>query len=124
MDLRENQFEGGPRVATDHEFGSVSLDGYMAVRAKTKPIRSAEMAPPARWIFATSRAVRDRQDGGSQGVDDGIQPGLAKWADHHGRNMFGPVRGTWEGSNWRGWWGESRPFISVFVLTHLNDRIL
>jgi len=36
-----------------------------------------------------------------------------------GRNMFGPVRGDWGGSEWAGWWGEDPPFHhDVFVLTH------
>ena len=39
-----------------------------------------------------------------------------------GRNMFGPVRGAWstyEGGDWRGWWGEEPPYHApVFVLTH------
>lgn len=36
-----------------------------------------------------------------------------------GRNMFGPVRGPWGDSDWRGWWGETPPFHTpVFVLTH------
>lgn len=35
-----------------------------------------------------------------------------------GRNMFGPVRGEWEG-DWRGWWGDNPPYHApVFVLTH------
>jgi dihydrofolate reductase len=35
-----------------------------------------------------------------------------------GRNMFGPVRGEWEG-DWRGWWGDEPPYHApVFVLTH------
>jgi dihydrofolate reductase len=35
-----------------------------------------------------------------------------------GRNMFGPVRGSWTG-DWRGWWGEEPPYHApVFVLTH------
>ncbi|HEY9313697.1 dihydrofolate reductase family protein [Williamsia sp.] len=35
-----------------------------------------------------------------------------------GRNMFGPVRGTWD-RPWNGWWGEDPPFgTPVFVLTH------
>jgi dihydrofolate reductase len=35
-----------------------------------------------------------------------------------GRNMFGPVRGAWEGE-WRGWWGDEPPYHApVFVLTH------
>ncbi len=35
-----------------------------------------------------------------------------------GRNMFGPVRGEWGDSDWRGWWGEEPPYHApVFVLT-------
>lgn len=35
-----------------------------------------------------------------------------------GRNMFGPIRGAWEGE-WRGWWGDEPPcHAPVFVLTH------
>src|SRR3954462_13030000 len=35
-----------------------------------------------------------------------------------GRNMFGPIRGEWEG-DWRGWWGDEPPdHAPVFVLTH------
>jgi dihydrofolate reductase len=34
-----------------------------------------------------------------------------------GRNMFGPIRGAWEG-DWRGWWGDDPPYHTpVFVLT-------
>ena len=36
-----------------------------------------------------------------------------------GRNMFGPVRGEWGDSDWRGWWGSEPPYHApVFVLTH------
>ncbi|SEC81877.1 dihydrofolate reductase family protein [Arthrobacter woluwensis] len=37
-----------------------------------------------------------------------------------GRNMFGPVRGSWATMpDWRGWWGEEPPYHApVFVLTH------
>lgn len=36
-----------------------------------------------------------------------------------GRNMFGPVRGEWDGSDWQGWWGDEPPYhCPVFVLTH------
>jgi dihydrofolate reductase len=36
-----------------------------------------------------------------------------------GRNMFGPVRGEWGESDWRGWWGPDPPYHApVFVLTH------
>jgi len=36
-----------------------------------------------------------------------------------GRNMFGPIRGEWGDSAWRGWWGDEPPYhCPVFVLTH------
>jgi len=36
-----------------------------------------------------------------------------------GRNMFGPIRGRWADSDWRGWWGDEPPYhCPVFVLTH------
>src|SRR5581483_11820657 len=36
-----------------------------------------------------------------------------------GRNMFGPVRGSWGDESWRGWWGDDPPYHTpVFVLTH------
>ena len=35
-----------------------------------------------------------------------------------GRNMFGPIRGSWD-EDWRGWWGDDPPYHApVFVLTH------
>jgi len=36
-----------------------------------------------------------------------------------GRNMFGPIRGEWDASQWQGWWGDEPPYhCPVFVLTH------
>jgi dihydrofolate reductase len=36
-----------------------------------------------------------------------------------GRNMFGPIRGSWPDENWKGWWGDNPPYHGpVFVLTH------
>lgn len=44
-----------------------------------------------------------------------------------GRNMFGPVRGSWDSSDgvWRGWWGDEPPYHApVYVLTtHPHDPI-
>lgn len=40
-----------------------------------------------------------------------------------GRNMFGPVRGDWGGSDWTGWWGDEPPYhCPVFVLTHYEHE--
>jgi len=36
-----------------------------------------------------------------------------------GRNMFGPIRGEWGESDWKGWWGDEPPYHHpVVVLTH------
>lgn len=36
-----------------------------------------------------------------------------------GRNMFGPIRGSWPDNNWKGWWGDNPPYhTDVFVLTN------
>jgi len=102
---------------------TISLDGFLA-----GPQQSLEQ-PLGRggtrlheWAWAT-RSMRKLHglDGGEAGVDEG-------WASRHdegigasimGRNMFGPVRGTWRGSEWTGWWGDDPPFHHpVFVLTH------
>jgi dihydrofolate reductase len=61
------------------------------------------------------------QTGGETGVNnDYIERGFEDiGANIMGRNMFGPVRGEWGDSDWRGWWGEDPPYHApVFVLTH------
>ena len=36
-----------------------------------------------------------------------------------GRNMFGPIRGEWSDTAWKGWWGDNPPYHApTFVLTH------
>ena len=70
------------------------------------------------WLFppAGSRSPVDERffTAGQEGVGATIMGG----------NMFGPVRGPWEGNgpgsaDWTGWWGEDPPFHhDVFVLTH------
>jgi dihydrofolate reductase len=61
------------------------------------------------------------QTGGNTGVDNDLA--LKSFEDVGawilGRNMFGPVRGPWDGDSWRGWWGDTPPYHTpVFVLTH------
>jgi dihydrofolate reductase len=74
------------------------------------------------WIFETryGRAMIGRP-GGSEGLDDAfLRRGDANiGATVMGRNMFGPIRGDWFGSDWSGWWGDEPPYHhDVFVLTH------
>jgi dihydrofolate reductase len=61
------------------------------------------------------------EQGGSEGVDDNMfrQNLEGVGSVLMGRNMFGPVRGSWGANEWRGWWGDEPPFhCPVFVLTH------
>lgn len=74
------------------------------------------------WFLPT-RAFQNMQgnDGGTTGIDnDFAERGVDRigaWI--LGRNMFGPVRGSWPDDQWKGWWGDHPPYHSqVFVLTH------
>lgn len=75
------------------------------------------------WAFPTRTFQRNvfGNDAGETGVDDDFAArsfdGVGAWI--LGRNMFGPVRGPWQDSDWKGWWGPSPPYhVPVFVLTH------
>jgi dihydrofolate reductase len=102
-----------------HNF-AISLDGYGA-----GPDQSLDdpLGVGGRrlhqWAFATATFLGN--DGGEAGVDDDFM----KLGDENigatvmGRNMFGPVRGEWNASDWKGWWGDEPPYHTpVFVLTH------
>lgn len=102
---------------------AVSLDGYAAGPNQSieNPlgIRGPELFE---WFFSTRTWKQMHgHEGGSTGVDD-------EWARRGmenagawilGRNMFGPVRGSWPDDSWRGWWGEEPPYhVPTYVLTH------
>jgi dihydrofolate reductase len=102
---------------------SISIDGFGAGPRQdlNNPlgVRGLELH---QWFFGTEAFKRMHgQSGGSHGIDNDFAArsfeNVGAWI--MGRNMFGPVRGPWEGDSWRGWWGESPPFHTpVFVLTH------
>jgi len=102
---------------------AVSLDGYAA-----GPDQSPEEPLGVggeqlhEWMFRTAhwRAMTGGT-GGETGVDDDfLRRGDENIGAHVlGRNMFGPVRGPWGDSDWKGWWGPEPPYHHpVFVLTH------
>jgi dihydrofolate reductase len=105
---------------------SMSIDGFVAGpdQALEDPL-GVGGERLHEWVFQTrgGRAMLG-QSGGTTGVDDGFFhrgfDGIGAWV--LGRNMFGPIRGSWdtpEGRNWRGWWGEEPTYhCPVFVLTH------
>ena len=102
---------------------SMSLDGYAAGPHQDldNPLGIGGFQLHE-WLFATrSGNQMIGREGGSEGLDDDFfserESGVG--ATIMGRNMFGPVRGPWETSEWTGWWGENPPFHHpVFVLTH------
>ena len=74
------------------------------------------------WIFLTRSGMKMiGETGGSRGRDNElVEAGFdGIGATIMGRNMFGPIRGSWDQSDWRGWWGDNPPFHHpVFVMTH------
>jgi dihydrofolate reductase len=102
---------------------TMSLDGYVAgPRQSLENPLGEGGASLHEWAFAT-RAFRSAhgQEGGETGVDDDL---AMAWSTNigatiMGRNMFGPVRGSWGDKAWTGWWGDDPPFHTpVYVLTH------
>lgn len=103
---------------------SISLDGYAAgpEQSLDNPLGIGGTDLHA-WAFPT-RTFQKRVlglDGGTTGVDDDIAArgfeNIGAWI--LGRNMFGPIRGSWPDENWKGWWGDNPPYhVPVFVLTH------
>jgi dihydrofolate reductase len=102
---------------------TLSLDGYGAGPNQSIENPLGENGESLHdWLIPT-RTFRKMQgeDGGETGVNDdfaarGID-NLGAWI--LGRNMFGPVRGSWPDERWKGWWGDNPPYhVPVFVLTH------
>jgi len=92
---------------------SISADGYVAgpEQSEDEPLGIGGRAlhdwhlGPAKDHPANRRVISDMLDG--------------MGATIMGRNMFGPVRGEWGDSHWKGWWGAVPPYhCPVFVLTH------
>ena len=107
---------------------SISLDGFGAGpdQSLENPMGVGGMALHE-WVFPTrtfQKMLGQKMfgnDGGETGVDeDFAAPGAANlgaWI--LGRNMFGPIRGSWPDETWKGWWGPNPPYhVPVFILTH------
>jgi dihydrofolate reductase len=102
---------------------TISIDGFGA-----GPNQSVE-APLGvggetlhKWMLHT-RSFRQMYstEAGDEDVDDSFVTrsfeNIGAWI--MGRNMFGPVRGSWPDDSWKGWWGDNPPYhVPVFVLTH------
>ena len=88
---------------------AVSADGFAAGvnQREEAPFGDIDENWLHGWMFETYEENRAEVDAI---VDSG--------ATIMGRNMFGPVRGSWD-RPWNGWWGDNPPYHGpVFVLTH------
>jgi dihydrofolate reductase len=106
-----------------HNF-SISLDGFGAGpdQALEDPL-GVGGERLHEWVFETrfGREMIGQPGGEEQGRDqDFLVAGVTGiGATIMGRHMFGPIRGEWGDSEWRGWWGDDPPYHHpVFVLTH------
>lgn len=105
-----------------HSF-AISIDGYGAGPFQTLENPMGQGGEKLHsWVFET-RTGRKMfgGEGGEAGIDDDfLQRGdVGIGATIMGRNMFGPIRGDWPDSDWKGWWGDEPPYHHpVFVLTH------
>jgi dihydrofolate reductase len=102
---------------------SLSLEGYGAGARQSEDnplgVGGEELHG---WFYPTKtfRSVFGGK-GGTTGTDEDYarrgMENLGAWI--LGRNMFGPIRGTWPDGEWKGWWGPNPPYhVPVFVLTH------
>jgi dihydrofolate reductase len=93
MSISTDGYVAGPHQSEDHPLGigGPSLHGWHLGPEKDHPVNRQVVSEMMTGMGATIM----------------------------GRNMFGPVRGDWQESTWRGWWGDEPPYqCPVFVLTH------
>lgn len=92
---------------------SISADGYVAgpLQCEEHPLGVGGESLHG-WHLGSTKDHPVNQQVISEMLDD-------MGATIMGRNMFGPIRGEWSDSDWRGWWGDVPPYhCPVFVLTH------
>jgi dihydrofolate reductase len=101
---------------------AISVDGYGAgpSQSRERPlgVGGEELHD---WFVPTRTFQAMAGKDGTTGIDDDFAArgfrNVGAWI--MGRNMFGPIRGPWGDSDWKGWWGEDPPYhVPVFVLTH------
>ncbi len=104
---------------------SVSIDGFGAGlnQSLENPMGVDGMALH-NWVFPTKsfQAMHgDPHTEGSTGIDNDFAvkgfENIGAWI--LGRNMYGPIRGSWNDDSWKGWWGDNPPYHTpVYILTH------
>ncbi len=102
---------------------TVSIDGFGAGPEQSRQTPLGVGGEELHQWMVSTRTFRQIQGsaGGTEEVDDGFTKrsfeNIGAWI--MGRNMFGPIRGSWPDDTWKGWWGNNPPYhVPVFVLTH------
>jgi dihydrofolate reductase len=103
---------------------TISLDGYGAGpnQGISNPL-GVGGTDLHQWALPTRTFQRNLfgADSGTTGIDEDFAArgfkNVGAWI--LGRNMFGPIRGQWPDTSWKGWWGNDPPYhVPVFILTH------
>jgi dihydrofolate reductase len=102
---------------------AISLDGYVAGPNQSEENPIGEAGEELHDWMLPLKAFREShgEEGGEVNASSQV---IEEWRDNvgayiMGRNMFGPIRGSWPDDSWKGWWGDDPPYhVPVFVLTH------
>ena len=102
---------------------TISLDGYGAGPSQSRETPLGIGGEDLHDWLVNTRTFKSMYggEGGDTGIDEDFaargMAGNGAWI--LGRNMFGPIRGSWPDESWRGWWGANPPYHApTFVLTH------
>ena len=92
---------------------SISADGFVAGpnQSEDNPLGEGGMALHAWHLGDQAEHPVNKQ------VADEMMEGFGAFI--MGRNMYGPIRGEWGDTDWKGWWGDDPPYHApTYVLTH------
>jgi len=102
---------------------SVSVDGFGAGPEQSLDDPLGKNGEQMHGWFFPTRFFRTMigKEHGETGIDNdfGTRAMTGFGAFILGRNMYGPIRGEWNGTDWKGWWGDNPPYHApTFILTH------
>ena len=92
---------------------SISADGFVAGpnQSEDNPLGEGGLALHAWHLGDQAEHPVNKQ------VADEMMEGFGAFI--MGRNMYGPIRGEWGDTDWKGWWGDDPPYHApTYVLTH------
>ena len=92
---------------------SISADGFVAGpnQNEDNPLGEGGLALHAWHLGDQAEHPVNKQ------VADEMMEGFGAFI--MGRNMYGPIRGEWGDTVWKGWWGDDPPYHApTYVLTH------